>query len=101
MREAVFEFELLTPAILAGADQQSAEMRIPSIRGALRWWARFLFGEEYEDEIFGAVHGRECSSSSVIMRLTDSHPLLLKPKRLAIKSILKARSSMAEESIFM
>ena len=80
MREAVFEFELLTPAILAGADQQSAEMRIPSIRGALRWWARFLFGKEYEDEIFGAVHGRECSSSSVIMRLTDSHPLLLKPQ---------------------
>ena len=51
MREAVFEFELLTPAILAGADQQSAEMRIPSIRGALRWWTRLIAGKEEEKRI--------------------------------------------------
>ena len=82
MREAVFEFELLTPAILAGADQQSAEMRIPSIRGVLRWWTRFLFGEEYEDEIFGFVHGKECSASTVQMRLIDSHPILLNPQKV-------------------
>lgn len=72
MREAVFEFELLTPAILAGANQQCAEMRIPSIRGALRWWTRLIYGEEEEKRIFGHVTGKICQPSTVSLRLLSS-----------------------------
>ena len=72
MREAVFEFELLTPAILAGANQQCAEMRIPSIRGALRWWTRLIYGEEKEKRIFGHVTGKICQPSTVSLRLLSS-----------------------------
>lgn len=78
MHEAIFEFELLTPAIIAGADQQNAEMRIPSIRGALRWWTRFMFGEEYEDDIFGFVQGTNCCQSKVFFRLLNADQRVLK-----------------------
>ena len=77
MREAVFEFELLTPAILAGADQQSAEMRIPSIRGALRWWTRLIAGKEEEKRIFGHVTGEQCQSSMVNLRLLSPTQYIL------------------------
>lgn len=72
MREAIFEFEFLTPALLAGADQQSAEMRIPSLRGMLRWWARLLGGEETENRFFGYVDGKNCCRSSISLRLLSS-----------------------------
>ncbi|MBR2871882.1 MAG: hypothetical protein IKB99_00165 [Lentisphaeria bacterium] len=71
MREAVFEFQFLTPALLAGADQQTAEMRIPSLRGALRWWTRLLYGDDYENEVFGYVKGKECVPSTVKFRLLN------------------------------
>lgn len=77
MREAVFEFQFLTPALLAGADQQSAEMRIPSLRGALRWWTRTLLDADSEEEYFGCVKGQDCRSSSVILRLLRSNKSVL------------------------
>ncbi len=72
MRKAVFEFKFLTPALLAGADQQTAEMRIPSIRGALRWWTRLIYGPETENRIFGSVKGEQAAASQVVMRLVNS-----------------------------
>lgn len=36
-------FELLTPCFCAGAYRDKPEMRMPSIRGQLRFWARLLF----------------------------------------------------------
>lgn len=36
------EFELVTPAFIGGADQDEAELRPPSIKGALRFWWRAL-----------------------------------------------------------
>ena len=73
MRKAVFEFKFLTPALLAGADQQTAEMRIPSIRGASRWWTRTLLGDDCEQEYFGCVNGNRGNSSSVILRLLGTN----------------------------
>ncbi|MGH7390111.1 MAG: type III-B CRISPR module RAMP protein Cmr1, partial [Candidatus Rokuibacteriota bacterium] len=35
-----YEIWLVTPAFVAGADQQVPELRAPSIRGCLRWWFR-------------------------------------------------------------
>ena len=77
MRKAVFEFQLLTPTILAGADQHTAEMRIPSIRGALRWWTRLLAGEDEEKNIFGYVKGKECHPSTVTLRLLNESKRIL------------------------
>ena len=71
MKKAIFEFQFLTPAILAGADQNTAEMRVPSIRGALRWWTRLIAGKEIERDIFGYVQGKICKPSKVILKLIN------------------------------
>ncbi len=40
----VFDCRVVTPLFLAGADQEGAELRASSVRGALRYWYRALLG---------------------------------------------------------
>jgi hypothetical protein len=63
---------------MAGASQEKAEMRIPSLRGQLRWWHRNL-GYPSEYEIFGgtngSVEGKDTSwKSSVTIREHSPSP---------------------------
>ncbi|WP_052889892.1 type III-B CRISPR module RAMP protein Cmr1 [Thermogemmatispora carboxidivorans] len=44
MLKATFEIEVTTPLFLAGANQAEAELRPPSLRGAMRYWYRALIG---------------------------------------------------------
>jgi len=45
MIKRTFECEVLTPLFLGGADARGApELRVPSIRGAMRYWYRALLG---------------------------------------------------------
>jgi CRISPR-associated protein Cmr1 len=43
MQQVSFECEVITPMFLGGANQQ-AELRAPSIKGAMRWWFRAMMG---------------------------------------------------------
>jgi CRISPR type III-B/RAMP module RAMP protein Cmr1 len=59
-----YRCELLTPLIMAGADQSKAELRASSIKGTLRWWWRALQAtndiellRRRELELFGGVFG--------------------------------------------
>lgn len=70
-----FECELLTHAFIGAADNKFAEIRAPSLKGALRFWWRALHGglplkelHQRESEIFGsaAENGRR-SSFSVLL----------------------------------
>ncbi|OAT80418.1 type III-B CRISPR module RAMP protein Cmr1 [Desulfotomaculum copahuensis] len=63
MNELVATYKLTTPLFMAGADQTGAEMRAPSIKGALRFWYRAIalsqLGswqevQEKERKIFGS-----------------------------------------------
>ncbi|MDR0407675.1 MAG: type III-B CRISPR module RAMP protein Cmr1 [Campylobacteraceae bacterium] len=45
------EVQFVTPAFLGGANQ-SAELRTPPFKAALRWWWRVLFGAQYNNEIY-------------------------------------------------
>jgi CRISPR type III-B/RAMP module RAMP protein Cmr1 len=66
-----FNIEIVTPCFNAGADQSRAEIRIPSIRGQVRWWFRALGGTRDEEKtIFGGVHG-DPQRSKVILRLKE------------------------------
>lgn len=69
-QEITKELTFITPALLAGADQNAPEIRAPSIRGALRWWFRVLAGgrdvREEEEELFGGVHGSDGPVASAI-----------------------------------
>ena len=82
MRKALIEFKFLTPALLAGADQKLAEMRIPSIRGALRYWARRLFDPETEREFFGSVE-KPAFRSPLILRDLTKNPFSMVPAQNA------------------
>ncbi|QSR84641.1 type III-B CRISPR module RAMP protein Cmr1 [Methylacidimicrobium sp. B4] len=67
MNPAPYDFEFLTPCFCGGADPTKAELRAPSIRGALRWWFRALGGtQEQEEQIFGTVRDKAKASSLVI-----------------------------------
>jgi len=71
MKWTTYEVEIITPCFCAGADQKKAEIRVPSIRGQLRWWFRALGGtREEETAVFGGVHGRAVTSK-VWLRVSD------------------------------
>lgn len=71
MRRADVTFRFVTPALLAGADQKSAEIRAASIRGALRWWMNALnFDKEAINDLFGSAAGNRGQRSRVIVRDT-------------------------------
>jgi len=62
MEQKEFEVEVVTPLFLGGSDPKKAELRVPSIKGALRFWWRALYGSDdlqdmkkREGEIFGST----------------------------------------------
>ena len=64
-----FEVEVVTPMFLGGADPKKAELRVPSIKGALRFWWRAIYGSDdlkemkrREDDIFGSTERKACFS---------------------------------------
>lgn len=76
MNEMKAEVRLITPCFCAGADQQQAEIRVPSIRGQLRWWFRVLGGSPAaEREVFGGIsrQGEEekPAASRVCLRISE------------------------------
>lgn len=61
MEKIEVRFKIVTPMFISGADQTKAELRVPSIKGALRFWWRALNYEEdpkilleNENKIFGS-----------------------------------------------
>lgn len=68
-------YRVVTPMFLSGADQNTAELRLPSFKGALRFWWRVLAKErdvrtlrDAEDRLFGSAR---TGVSRVRMRLID------------------------------
>jgi CRISPR-associated protein Cmr1 len=71
-------FRIVTPMFISGADQTKAELRVPSIKGALRfWWRALAFARlngdmaalrSEESTLFGSTSGQ----SSVLMKLRCS-----------------------------
>ncbi|GAB4246419.1 MAG: hypothetical protein Kow00109_22500 [Acidobacteriota bacterium] len=72
MTEKRYDLELLTWTFCGGADQKRAEIRVPSIRGQVRWWFRALGGTwEEERELFGGVLHDSPKRSKVVLRLVE------------------------------
>ncbi len=75
-----FKVEVVTPLFLSGADQSQAELRPPSLKGALRFWFRAMAGailgsdlkslKEKESKIFGSTE----EASSFLLDIRDSEP---------------------------
>ncbi len=84
------KFRVVTPLFMGGANPQSAELRVPSIKGVLRFWWRALALErlglvqkvrEEEARIFGSTKSQSC----VKIRLSPPNKI----DRLRRKSILE------------
>lgn len=73
-------YRIVTPMFCAGADQNSAELRLPSFKGALRfWWRSLMAGKvngdynelrRQEAKLFGASD-QKTGQSRVRMRIVD------------------------------
>ncbi len=81
MKSEIIKLELITPCMCGGADPQShAEIRVPSIRGQLRWWFRLLGGfkswggmalKKQEDQVFGSAAGKSGSASRLSLHVAN------------------------------
>jgi CRISPR-associated protein Cmr1 len=95
MRRIEAEFEIVTPMFLGGADNtQRAELRVPSIKAALRFWWRMQAWSTAEGttdaEKLKDIHGKEArifgsaddavGQSRFLMRLTTRDDLARVPK---------------------
>ncbi|RMG26606.1 MAG: type III-B CRISPR module RAMP protein Cmr1 [Methanobacteriota archaeon] len=65
MHKFTIDFEIVTPMFIAGSNQKTAEFRLPSFKGSLRfWWRAVAFAKlksleqlkEKEDFIFGSTN---------------------------------------------
>lgn len=75
--------EVLTPLFNRGAYQDTPEIRVPSIRGMVRWWFRALGGSpDDEKAVFGGMKGlgtrlaNEVRASQLVFRVShvQAHP---------------------------
>lgn len=72
------DIEILTPLFNRGAYQDTPEIRVPSIRGMVRWWFRALGGSaDEEKEVFGGMKrfghtlASEVRASKLVFRVTQ------------------------------
>jgi len=75
MNSAEFNVEVVTPMFLGGANTTDAELRVPSIKGMLRFWWRATCGIENletmkkkESEIFGSTEQKAAFSLHIANR---------------------------------
>lgn len=81
MQTVKIELETVTPLFLSGATQREPELRVPTLRGALRYWLRALLGSQYdekatfqqESQVFGNTEQR----SAIGVRLMQTSKKLL------------------------
>lgn len=74
MKRYEIKLKLLTPCISRGGDEQKAEFRAPSIRGALRHWFRVLGGtKDDEKKIFGGLGAapQDGRASKIVVRVKE------------------------------
>ena len=73
MNRHTFKIQFITDALLGGATpHEAAEVRVPSIRGQLRWWTRALgLGRAEENRLFGSIAGDSGRASSVTLRVSS------------------------------
>ena len=82
-----FKLQVITPLFLSGADQQGAELRPPSIRGALRFWFRAMMGGvvggdvEKVRKLEEGVWGTTDVASHLRVRICDQQLHIFDPTR--------------------
>jgi CRISPR type III-B/RAMP module RAMP protein Cmr1 len=98
MKPQTLDLELITRAFVGGMDNSTkAEIRVPSIRGQLRWWFRVLGGipspsskapaiEDQEAQIFGSAAGEQGNASKLMIRVLPINRILPQGTRVMGKA---------------
>lgn len=74
LQQVDYRFTLLTPCFAGtalGKNDNHAEMRIPPIRGHVRFWHRQLFGVASTNQVWGSTSGDQGRGSRVALRLLE------------------------------
>ena len=95
MEKLEIQCEIITPLLLHGANKQNAELRAPSIKGAMRFWWRAIHGNlpldelrEQEAEIFGDTERKSGFGIRVLnsnLEIDSFNPLPHKKDNFKIK----------------
>ncbi len=96
--------ELLTPCFAGGASPtESAEVRVPTLRGQLRVWLRVLFpGQAMDDLIFGQAQRAPARASRVSLRLVSEESRKVSQNLLDYTGERDERDAMGKpESYFL
>lgn len=85
------DIEVLTPLFNRGAYQDTPELRVPSIRGQVRWWFRALGGTSDEEKTalgglngFGSRLKGEVRASPLVFRVSRFNGRAASPNPLAL-----------------
>jgi len=99
MNKLTFRLQVITPLFMSGADQQGAELRPPSIRGALRFWFRAMMGgvvegdlkrlRDLEASIFGGVDSQGSMHASQVKISLQGDFIPARTKELGLDSDVK------------
>ncbi|MBI4657923.1 MAG: hypothetical protein HY735_03580 [Verrucomicrobia bacterium] len=77
LRTETFHFTFLTACFSGGAEGKEAktsELRVPPVRGHIRFWHRATFGVESANRVWGSTDGDEGQGSRVAIRIGESLP---------------------------
>jgi len=100
MTKLIATFRIVTPMFLGGANpSEQAELRVPSIKGALRfWWRALMWGKvagiadlrSREADLFGSSDSNVGQSKVLLSIKTTTPPVLLKREEILGKHGLKS-----------
>lgn len=99
MEKKTFDVEVVTPMFLGGAELKKAELRVPPIKGTLRFWWRAIYGSDdledtkkREDAIFGSTD-KKSSFSMQLENLENIKPVLMDlPRGLRVPTESKGKT---------
>lgn len=96
----VASYRLTTPMFCSGADQEKAELRPASLKGALRFWYRALALAQYktfeevrkaEDALFGSTRTGQANMLLSLREENAGSSFLRAPKLLLERDILRVK----------
>jgi len=78
MQKVIFQCKVITPIICFGIDQNEPELRVPSLRGVMRYWWRAIYADlslkqlkEQEVALFGGSYNDKQLKSSFSLQIIN------------------------------
>lgn len=107
MEKEKIRCQVITPMFCYGADGQTPELRVPSLKGALRFWWRAIHPnlslnevKTKETEIFGGAGDNEAKKSSFLLQITNVKKNVQKISALPHKERSHRPKSITPNSTF-